>query len=270
MKVSDLKANTSNPRKMDAKSRGALQKSLEKFGDLNCIVFNRRTKSLIGGHQRTKSFPPETTVKIEKKYDSPNHCMTVAEGYIEVAGERFKYREVEASEKWETEAMLAANRHSGEWDNELLRLNFSNFPDLDLELTGFSLDEMDDLGVNIAPIDPSLLLNQGAGENKEESDFQWIKNDKGHDQEADREKLPDLLNRTYPPKDGPEDITDIDPLTHSKGEEGQENDPFEEAGKETTVNKRHVLIIDCDSDEIKKTLKEKISPMVNEANAKFF
>jgi len=54
-----------------------------------------------------------------------------------VDGEKFRYREVDAPGTWEAEALLAANKHSGDWDQELLKLVMADFPEMDLALAGF-------------------------------------------------------------------------------------------------------------------------------------
>jgi hypothetical protein len=55
MQVKDLKPAGYNPRKISKEKLAALKKSLEEFGDLSGIVYNSRTRTLIGGHQRIKN-----------------------------------------------------------------------------------------------------------------------------------------------------------------------------------------------------------------------
>ena len=150
MKIQDLKANPKNPRKISAKKLAMLKKSLEKFGDLSGFVYNVKTNRLVSGHQRQKALPKDATIKIEERFDSPTGSMTVAEGYVLINGERFKYREVNADETWEMEALLAANKHSGEWDIPLLKIAVSDL-DLDMELAGFDLPEMEAMGIEMKP-----------------------------------------------------------------------------------------------------------------------
>ena len=54
MRVEDLTPADYNPRKISDRAAKALRASLERFGDLGGIVFNDRTKRLVGGHQRAK------------------------------------------------------------------------------------------------------------------------------------------------------------------------------------------------------------------------
>ena len=128
------------------------------------FVYNKTTKRLVGGHQRSKVLPEDAEIKIERVFNIPTVSKTVAEGVIIVGGERFKYREVEADEVWETEAMIAANKHGGEWDNleELIR----SVPDLNLELIGFSIPEIKELNIEVKPIEVKDF-EQNEIENKE-------------------------------------------------------------------------------------------------------
>ncbi|MFM7852284.1 MAG: ParB N-terminal domain-containing protein, partial [Flammeovirgaceae bacterium] len=59
MNISNLNPNPKNPRKISEEGLKALKTSLEKFGDLSGVVYNRTTKQLVGGHQRVKIFQKE-------------------------------------------------------------------------------------------------------------------------------------------------------------------------------------------------------------------
>jgi len=52
MKLDDLKPADYNPRSMTDRAREGLRASLERFGCVQHIVWNRRTKRVVGGHQR--------------------------------------------------------------------------------------------------------------------------------------------------------------------------------------------------------------------------
>jgi len=147
MDVKDLKPNPRNPRKISDDQKRHLKKSLEKYGDLGGIVFNRRRQTLCGGHQRTAVLPPTTAITIEKQYDSPTKTGTVAEGYIEINGERFRYREVDWDQTTEESANLAANKLGGEWDYPLLTDVLIDLKDagVDVEDLGFVKKELDAL-----------------------------------------------------------------------------------------------------------------------------
>jgi DNA modification methylase len=145
MKLSDLKPADYNPRKISDKQLEMLRKSLDEFGDLSGIVFNRRTGNVIGGHQRLKCLPPDA--KIEKKdLKERSKTGTVAEGWIVIDGEKFVYREVDWDEATEKMANIAANKHGGEWDDEKLGQllqELSELPVFDLDLVGFESSELD-------------------------------------------------------------------------------------------------------------------------------
>lgn len=152
MKVSDLSPNLLNPRKIDDFHLDALGKSLKKFGDLSGIIFNRRTGRTAGGHQRVKNISPDATVSIITNYLQPTATGTVAEGFIEIDGERFNYREVDWDETTEKAANISANKQGGEFDipklnDWLLELDQENY---DMDLLGFSPEELENL---LIPVD---------------------------------------------------------------------------------------------------------------------
>ncbi len=141
MKLSDLKPNPQNPRKIDDAKLKMLEKSLKEFGDLSGIIFNRTTGNLVGGHQRVKVLPADT----ELQMTDANH------GFMIINGDRFTYREVDWDETKEKAANIAANQHGGEWNlpqlsEWILELDQKN---IDMDLLGFDRDELDNL---MAPV----------------------------------------------------------------------------------------------------------------------
>lgn len=52
MKLADLKSADYNPRKISRKALEGLQASLKEYGVVQPIVYNKRTKTVVGGHQR--------------------------------------------------------------------------------------------------------------------------------------------------------------------------------------------------------------------------
>jgi len=144
MQLKDLKPNTNNPRKISDQKLLQLKKALNEFGDISGIVFNRKSKQIVGGHQRVKHFSPTSPITIIKKYSKPTKTGTVAEGFIELKGERFSYREVEWPKKKEMAANLAANNNAGEWDTSKLGewLKELDEVDFDLDLTMFDEDKL--------------------------------------------------------------------------------------------------------------------------------
>ena len=151
MKLKDLSPNPQNPRKITDKKLKMLKKALEEYGDLSGIVYNNVTKQIVGGHQRQKSFPPDSEITIKQVYETPTKTGTVKEGYIEFNGEKFSYREVVWDETKEKAAVIAANKGAGEWDltqlsQWMLDLDHLN---IDMELTMFSQEEIENLLVPI-------------------------------------------------------------------------------------------------------------------------
>lgn len=146
MKISDLTPNAQNPRTITDQKKAMLKKALLKFGDLSGIVYNRKTKQLVGGHQRREAFDSDSVITVTKKYSRPTKTGTVAEGFVELKGERFSYREVVWDEITEKAANIAANKGAGEWDlpklGEWLKELNSFDIDFDLELTMFDADEL--------------------------------------------------------------------------------------------------------------------------------
>lgn len=253
MRVKDLKPNAKNPRKISDQKLGALKKSLAKFGDLSGFVYNRRSKTLVSGHQRQKSLPQDAKIVIEVKHDVPTRAMTVAEGYVLIEGERFNYREVDADPTWEMEALLAANKHSGEWDKDLLKLAIADLPDLNLELAGFDNLELKAMDIEIPKIEiPSLEVKTDEPQDESESDEnegsdedadkKYLEENPGPDSRLEKERIPSMVNNAF---DAIEEKTDI-------------------------VGKRFVIIIDCPDEKTKQELREKLRLQVTEAGAKFF
>lgn len=90
-KISDLKPAPYNPRKSSDKQEENLKKSLEKFGVVEPIVFNKRTGYIVGGHFRIREL---------KKL-----------GYKEV-----DCVIVDLNEDDEKELNIRLNANTGEWD----------------------------------------------------------------------------------------------------------------------------------------------------------
>jgi len=141
MEVSDLKPALYNPRKITSEKLRMLKKSMEEFGDLSGITFNRQTGRILGGHQRIKHLEPSW--KIEK-HEVTDQNGTVAAGWVNTPYGRWTYREVDWDEKREMAANIAANKHGGEFDMPLLKELVTEIDDnsMDLELIGFSADEL--------------------------------------------------------------------------------------------------------------------------------
>jgi hypothetical protein len=148
-KLSDLRPNPQNPRKISNQKLEMLKNSLYEFGSLDGFLYNIRTERMFGGHQRQKTSDGESKIVITEKYSTPTSKGTVAIGYVEIDGERHPYREVDWEEPKEMAANLAANKGAGEWDmglvtNIILDLDSLN---LNLDLTMFDMDERENFVV---------------------------------------------------------------------------------------------------------------------------
>lgn len=146
MKTTDFKSNPRNPRKISEERLDALRAAMREFGDLSGIIRNKTTGLLVGGHQRVKLLG-ELPVTISKKYSKPTAQGTVAEGFVEYEGEKFIYREVKWHPTKEAAALVAANKHGGEFDRAPLKELLSELDtgEFDMKLTGFNMVELEEL-----------------------------------------------------------------------------------------------------------------------------
>jgi 16S rRNA G966 N2-methylase RsmD len=138
--VAEIKPAAYNPRKISDEQLEILKKSMQEYRDLSGIVVNVRTSHLVGGHQRVKELKPEWEITKRPLHDKTG---TVASGWIETPFGRFAYREVNWDLLKEKAANLAANKISGDWDNEKLAPILEELvvrPE-QLALTGFNLKE---------------------------------------------------------------------------------------------------------------------------------
>lgn len=113
-----------NPRIISEKRLKGLRTSYETFGDLSGVVLNRKTNTIVGGHQRIKTLRGKKTRVVTEKHK--DEYGTVELGYIEVLEQggtlsKIPFRIVEWSDaKAEKAANIAANAHGGDFDNNKL------------------------------------------------------------------------------------------------------------------------------------------------------
>jgi len=109
-----------------------INKSVEKFGQLDPIIFNTRTRKILGGHQRLKVLDSQGYTEL----------FTVALGAYTWAFAEADLKEL--SEKEEIAANIALNKAQGDWDIEQLTINLQELKIDDmLEFTGFDDIEFD-------------------------------------------------------------------------------------------------------------------------------
>ena len=132
--ISKLLPEPKNPRK-DLKPGDPeyekIKGSIKKFGFLDPIIFNTKTKKILGGHQRLKVLVA----------DGAKELHTIQLGAYSWAFSDMELKELTPSE--EHAANIALNRIGGEWDTQRLtdllgELKAENF---DISITGFDDDE---------------------------------------------------------------------------------------------------------------------------------
>lgn len=151
--MDSIKPDPKNPNRLDAATRAGLAAALAEFGDLSGIVINRRTGSLVGGHQRADILAGARLDVSDLAKPEPDG--TVARGHIESNGRRYAVRVVDWPEDRAHAALLAANRYGrrGQDDAALLQgllaeLDKGQTTDagaLLADLTGFDKAERDAL-----------------------------------------------------------------------------------------------------------------------------
>nr|DAG12441.1 MAG TPA: adenine specific DNA methyltransferase [Caudoviricetes sp.] len=123
--TADLLPADYNPRK-DLKPGDAeyekLKRSIEQFGYVEPVIWNKTTGRVVGGHQRLKVLMDMGLTKVD--------CVVV-----------------EMDEDKEKALNIALNKISGDWDKDKLALLIADLQgaDFDVSLTGFEPAEIDDL-----------------------------------------------------------------------------------------------------------------------------
>ena len=120
-KIDELKAASYNPRKdlkPGDKEYEKLKRSITEFGYVEPVIWNERTGTVVGGHQRLKVLKDLGYEEID--------CVVV-----------------NISLEQEKALNVALNKISGEWDNALLGdlLKELELTGYDITLTGFDLKE---------------------------------------------------------------------------------------------------------------------------------
>ena len=97
-----------------------LKRSIEQFGYVDPVIWNKRTGRVVGGHQRLKVLKDCGVTDLE--------CVVV-----------------DLTEEKEKALNIALNKISGDWDKEKLALLITDLQgtDLDVSLTGFDAAELD-------------------------------------------------------------------------------------------------------------------------------
>jgi ParB-like chromosome segregation protein Spo0J len=121
-RIKELKEAPYNPRIMPKETMEKLKQSLEQFGYVEPIIWNKRTGNVVGGNQRLKA--------LKAKYHP--------EQQIEVV-------KVDMDLEREKALNIALNKIAGEWDEEKLNRVIKEINETDeslLDLTGLSENEL--------------------------------------------------------------------------------------------------------------------------------
>lgn len=131
VKRSSIKLAGYNPRKLSNYSREKLTDSLQSFGLVEALIWNKRTGHLVGGHQRIKI--------LDDQEGYPEHDYSLDVSVVDLSDDHEKALNV----------MLNNPDAAGEYDKPLLRTLLVELDQTitgDIEkLTGFSRAELDDL-----------------------------------------------------------------------------------------------------------------------------
>jgi len=110
-----------------------LKKSIAEFDMVEPLIWNKKTGNLVGGHQRLKILKDRGDTQVEVSV-------------------------VNLDETKEKALNLALNKISGDWDFPKLKdlLQELDTGDLDMEITGFDLKEIEDLMTQFHPTEADL------------------------------------------------------------------------------------------------------------------
>ncbi len=131
MAISKINPAPYNPRvdlRPDDRRYQSIAKSIDEFGLVQPVVVNERTGTLVAGHQRLKVLQAR----------GETHVDAVV---------------VKLSPAKEKALNLALNKVSGDWDQEKLVAVLDELirtPDIDIEISGFALPEIDELVTHLA------------------------------------------------------------------------------------------------------------------------
>ena len=144
IKITDLIPAPYNPRVISEDDKNKLRNSLSEFGLVDPIVINLKNNHIIGGHQRYNAILDQ--YMLDGDFLADLNLIRLGDiGWV------FTETELTIEDDNQEKALnIALNKISGEWDFEKLEEVFQdlNINDYDLDLTGFSNDELMDLQIN--------------------------------------------------------------------------------------------------------------------------
>ncbi len=121
-KVSSLRASEYNPRKISAKELAKLKESIQEFGYVQPVIWNKQTNTIVGGHQRVRAMLD-----------------------LGMGDESIDVVVVDLSPEREQALNVALNRISGEWDKKLLGQLLQDMDEQMRALSGFDEEEISKL-----------------------------------------------------------------------------------------------------------------------------
>lgn len=145
MKITDLKEDPSNPRSITPQALNALGKSLDEFGDLSGIVWNRRTGELVCGHQRIRA--------LREKYGD--------ERAIPFLADDGEVREIEVVQPGDCEeVILRVPVRTVDWPREKQKIAniVANSPLIAGTFTGSAIDIIGELEAELPELSEGMLL----------------------------------------------------------------------------------------------------------------
>ena len=132
--LSELKACPENPRQIEPEALAGLTASLDQFGDLSGLVWNKRTGYLVCGHQRKAALEAEHGDGLRLEGGA----------LVTPTGERFPVRVVDWPEEKARAAMVVANNPhvAGDWTAGLAGILEGLEASLGEQFKGLRLDEL--------------------------------------------------------------------------------------------------------------------------------
>jgi len=118
-RIKDLKPAKYNPRTISKQELAKLAKSIETFGYVDPIIWNKKTKNIVGGHQRVKAL-----IELGR-----------GDELIEVVT-------VDLTPAKEKSLNIALNKIGGQWQERQLAKLLDTMEQEDIVLTGFDDDEV--------------------------------------------------------------------------------------------------------------------------------
>ena len=141
IELEDIHPAQYNPRQIDELEFNRLKRSITEFGVVDPIILNLKNGNIIGGHQRFSAL-------LDLGYDEPLQLIELGD-----IGWAFPSTELEVKDDLHEKSLnIALNKISGEFDTiklEALLTELASEMD-DLEITGFSLDDLDELSEQIS------------------------------------------------------------------------------------------------------------------------